>query len=128
MIEFVVRGKPRVQGSPSEKQWEDTVRQAAPHLDAQLGGPLRLRIDYFFKATTDLDADNMIKPIQDALKKRLYEDDNTVVDVRARKINLDERTLDLDGAPECLKSALEDQEGEFVLVTVTPARSEVAFA
>ena len=41
---------------------------------------------------------------------------------------MDERTLDLDGAPECLKSALEEQEGEFVLITVTPAHSEVAFA
>ncbi|MXY76696.1 MAG: RusA family crossover junction endodeoxyribonuclease [Acidimicrobiia bacterium] len=128
MIEFVVPEKPRVQGSPSEKQWRDKVQQAAQHLDKRLDGPLRLRIDYFFRRTTDLDADNMIQPIQNALKKVLYEDDSTVVDVCARKINLDERTIDLDGAPECLRSALEEQEGDFVLITVAPAHSEVAFA
>ena len=128
MIEFVVPEKPRVQGSPSEKQWEDKVRQAAPHLDKRLDGSLRLRIDYFFRGTTDLDTDNIIKPIQDALKEVLYEDDITVVDVCARKINLDEREPDLDGAPEVLKSALEEQDGDFVFITVAPAHGEVAFA
>ena len=33
-----------------------------------LHGPLRLRIDFFFDGMTNLDTDNIIKPIQDALE------------------------------------------------------------
>lgn len=130
MIEFVVPGKPRVLGAAADSRalWEDQVRQAAPRLDHLLEGPLRLRIDFFFRNKTDLDTDNMIKPIQDALETILYKDDRTIEDVRARKINVDEHHLDLAGAPVVLRSALEDQQGDFVFIRVAPAYRRLVFA
>ena len=129
MIDFVVPGKPLVQGADSRSKaaWKDQVRQAAPRPDGPLEGPLRLRIDYFFRAVTDLDTDNMIKPIQDALEGRLYDNDRTIEDVCARKINLDERKVDLAGAPDVLRSALEDQRDDFVFIKVAPLPPQVAF-
>ena len=114
-VDFVVPGKPRVQGSKSKKRWMNEVRHSAPCSDDLLEGPLCLRIDYFFIGETDLDVDNMIKPIQDALKGCLYDDDRTIYEVHARKVNLNE--CDVDGAPDVLRSAL-DQSDEFVYVRV----------
>ena len=129
MIEFVVLGKPLVLGADprSKAVWKDQVRQAAPRPDGLLEGPLCLRIDYFFRAVTDLDTDNMIKPIQDALEGYLYDNDRMIDDVCARKINLDERKVDLARAPDVLQSALEDQRGDFVFIRVAPIPSRVAF-
>ena len=129
MIEFVVLGKPRVLGAStrSRARWEDQVQQAAPPLDGALEGPLCLRIDYFFKGGTDLDTDNIIKPIQDALKGHLYDDDRTIEDVCARKINLDERKVDSAGAPDALRSLLQDPPDDFVFIRVAPRPPQVAF-
>lgn len=130
MIEFVVPGKPRVLGATtdSKARWTSQVQHEAPRLDNLLEGPLRLQIDFFFRGKTDLDTDNMIKPIQDALETILYEDDRTIEDVRARKINVDEHHLDLAGVPDVLRSALEDQQDDFVFIRVAPAHRRLVFA
>ena len=93
-----------------------------------LEGPLCRRIDYYFRAGTDLDTDNTIKPIQDALEGRLYDDDGTIEDVCARKINLDERKADLAGAPDDLRSAFENKRSDFVFIRIAPRPPQVAFS
>jgi len=119
-VGFVVSGKPRVQGSKSREAWKDEVRRAAPCRDDWLEGPLYLRVDYFFNGETDLDLDNMIKPIQDALKNCIYEDDKTIHEVHARKFNRNDYDLtwfDFDAAASGVQTA-PDQPEEFVFVTV----------
>ena len=119
-VGFVVSGKPRVQGSKSRETWKDEVRRAAPCRDDWLEGPLYLRVDYFFNSETDLDLDNMIKPIQDALKNCIYEDDKTIHEIHARKFNRNDYDLtqfDFDGAASGVQT-VPDQPEEFVFVTV----------
>ena len=127
MIEFVVRGKLRTPQAKSKRRWIEQVQRAVPPTVRLLDGPLRLRIDYFFRGQTDLDTDNIIKPIQDALEAILYHDDKTVVDVCARKINLYELPT-IVGAPDDLLPALEDWSSDFVFIRVAPAHRQVAFA
>lgn len=102
------------------------VQLAVPPTAELLSGPLCLRIDFFFRGVTALDTDNIIKPIQDALKDLLYHDDETVVDVCARKINL-YRLPNVLKAPADLLSALEDTSSDFVFIRVTPAPPSLAF-
>ena len=47
---------------------------------------LQVNIIYFYEDTSpDIDVDNIIKPILDALKGLAFEDDNQIVDVICRK-------------------------------------------
>lgn len=103
------------------------VQQAVPPKAVLLTGPLRLRIDFFFKGETQLDTDNIIKPIQDALKQFTYEDDETVTDVCSRKINLLQLPSILDAPPELLL-ALAEPPTDFVFIRVAAAHREMAFA
>ena len=49
---------------------------------------MRLSLVFFHTGTTDLDTDNIIKPIQDALVDVVYVDDDQVTDVFAAKRDL----------------------------------------
>ncbi|WP_420612118.1 hypothetical protein [Candidatus Spongiisocius sp.] len=69
----------------------------------------------------------MIPPILNALegsrddRGSLYADDNTIEEIRARRIDRDEREPDRDEASNKLRRAL-DRWDEFVLIRVAPAR------
>ena len=127
MIEFVVVGTPRTHKAHSRSQWQAAVKNAVPTDVGGLTGALRLRIDFFFENVTDLDADNIIKPIQDALEGVVYEDDEHVVDVCARKIGQQDLSPIID-PPTTLRNALRSQPGDFVYIRVAAARLEVAFS
>lgn len=103
------------------------MKEAVPEQDQLLNGPLRLRIDYSFQETTDLDTDNIIKPIQDALEALIYEDDKTVVDVCARKVNR-QRLPPFVDPPATVSDALTSVGGEFVYVGVAAAHRETTFS
>ena len=70
------------------------VREAAK-LRWPLGDPpateqLEVGIIYFYEnISPDVDVDNIIKPILDALKGLAFEDDNQIVDVICRKRQID---------------------------------------
>lgn len=49
---------------------------------------IRLEIIFFYEKYTQLDVDNIIKPIQDSLNNIVYIDDRLVFDVMARKRQL----------------------------------------
>lgn len=107
MVEFVVWGTPRSQQAKHRGQWQTRVQKAAPLPPKLLTGPLKLRIDFFFEGATNLDTDNIIKPIQDSLNDVVYQDDETVVDVCARKIDR-QHLPTLVAVPSVLLTALGD--------------------
>lgn len=127
MIEFVVEGTPRSHSANSRPRWQATVQQAAPAQDPLLDEPVRLRIDFFFETATDLDADNIIKPIQDALEDVVYEDDKAVVDVCARKVSRQD-PRPIINAPAALSAALGSTSGNFVYIRVAAVGQEVTFS
>lgn len=50
-------------------------------------GPIMVTMLYFYHAV-EIDADNILKPILDALKGLLYMDDNQITDILCRKRKL----------------------------------------
>ena len=127
MVEFVVWGTPRSQQAKRKKLWKEKVQRAAPSLPKMLTGPLRLRIAFFYSVKTDLDTDNIIKPIQDALEDVLYEDDEVVIDVCARQIDL-QRLPSVKAVPPVLLAALAKPARDFVFVRVAAADRGLAFS
>lgn len=127
MVEFVVRGTPKSQQAGSRKRWQEKVQRAAPPSSELLTGPLRLRIDFFFDGSAGPDTDNIIKPIQDALEDIVYGDDETVVDVCARKIDL-QRLPSLVAVSPTLLTALAEPSGDFVYIRVATAKRRLEFA
>ena len=128
MISFVVRGTPRShQAKKSKKHWMQQVRESAPASAELLDGALRLRIDFFFEGVTDLDSDNIIKPIQDALEEIIYMDDSSIVDVCSRKINRSAMPRLVDAPAPLLRTLAEDFDGDFVLIRVSNAFDQVTF-
>ena len=127
MVDFVVRGTPISQRSKhTKKLWQQQVQKAVPDLPKLLTGSLRVRIDFFFAAAPDADTDNIIKPIQDALKKVVYEDDKIVVDVCARSINLQDLPM-MVAVPSVLLAALSEPSSDFVFIQVGAAQDRLAF-
>lgn len=129
MIDFIVRETPKSQGADnkSKRRWQERIRNAVPPESELLTGPLRLRIDYFFDGSENPpDTDNIIKPIQDALKETLYDDDNTVVDVCARSIDLHNLPT-LEAVPPTLLRALDEPPEDFVFIQVTAVNRRLTF-
>jgi len=89
-LEFIVMGTPVTsQGSPDNRRfWQQRVRQAGEAEAAAKGllpsaDELVLRVAYFYVSDPIGDLDNIVKPIQDALKGIAYADDRQVVDLVA---------------------------------------------
>lgn len=87
-LEFVVMGTPiSAQGSGEAKRlWIKRVRSAADDAlsgDQPSNDTLVLRIAYFYMDAPAADLDNIVKPIQDALKGIAFADDVQVVDLIA---------------------------------------------
>lgn len=88
-LEFVVLGTPvSVQGSAdARRMWQQRVTRAAR--DAQGNGlpstfdDMVLRVAYFYVYAPAADLDNIVKPLQDALKGVAFEDDIQVIDLVA---------------------------------------------
>lgn len=101
----------------------------AAQSEAQLSlevGQCRLHVYFFFDGKTDLDVDNIIKPISDALNQVAYVDDANVVDVHASKRDLNSPGQ-LVNPPPSVVAALAAGD-DFVFVVVAPATSDIVFA
>lgn len=96
-FEFIVDGplvsqqaRKRGKGNRLE-DWKKTVRQEAEKywsLEQKTATELvMLQITYFYDSEK-IDVDNIVKPIQDAIKGLAYVDDNQVSDLLVRKRNL----------------------------------------
>jgi hypothetical protein len=80
---------------------------------------VKLDLTFFFDGITDLDVDNIIKPIADAIEGQVYVEDNQIVEVSARKLN--QKALPtLVNPPPSVIAALAAG-ADFVYIEVTPA-------
>lgn len=86
-FEFVIDGPPISQQARRRekvRQWRDEVRKLAaqywPAGEQPVAGPIMLTITSFYDSAS-IDVDNIPKPISDALKGLVYEDDKQVTDV-----------------------------------------------
>lgn len=90
IAEFIASGTPiSVQGSSASKlRWKARVSAAAsltlPAGFVPVADPVRVTIVYFY-VTTDVDLDNILKPIVDALNQVVYVDDSQVANIMAAK-------------------------------------------
>ena len=92
-LEYVVIGTPKsLRASGKSKQdWKRRIRAAAtaalPAIAPVSAASVRVTVVYFY-VQTDLDTDNILKPILDAMKDLVYEDDKQVIDIIAAKRDL----------------------------------------
>ena len=88
-VDFIVEGVPRSPNADSCSYWRDDVSEAAkrqwnfPPISTQV----IVVITCFSYGSAPLDADNMAKPILDALKGIVYYDDRPVRDLLSRHRN-----------------------------------------
>jgi hypothetical protein len=125
IAEFIVAGTPISSGARgrSRTRWKEAVSSAAsaalPHQHALVADSVRVTVVYFY-VRTDLDLDNILKPILDALIEVIYVNDFQVTDISASKRD-QTGTLILEGASpviiEQLASAAEEPQ-DFVYVAV----------
>lgn len=94
-FEFTVTGIPlslQCQNKESLNRWKTEVNNAASLKWTQgmppFKGELTIRITYYFENDSP-DVDNIIKPIQDALKGLVYDDDNQIVKTQCEKKDID---------------------------------------
>lgn len=92
-MDLVVRGIPAsLQSSAgSRERWKQRVQEAARariREEDQILGECRGIVVYFYFGETQLDVDNVIKPISDALSGIAYGDDRNVSEWIARKTDL----------------------------------------
>lgn len=97
--DFVVIGTPlSVQASGRSKaRWKAAVQAAAqaawPLGEAPLTDKLQIQVTCFHDSAPPLDADNMLKPIQDALNGLVYKDDRQLTDTHGALRDLNDRYL-----------------------------------
>lgn len=126
-FEFVMSGVPVSQQARRRglvREWVQNVQRVAEERwepDEPVGGAVAVTITYFFQGERAgrFDVDNMPKPILDALKGTVYEDDSQVFDLHCRKRD---RGLDLqipDASPSLLESLV--NEGPLLHVSVVEA-------
>src|SRR5690242_646317 len=87
--EFVVIGTPVSQQTRRRARlapWIDMVAKAAIGSGGEAFGrlPVKVCIIYFFEQT-DIDLDNLLKPLLDGLKRAVIDDDRLVVELWVRK-------------------------------------------
>lgn len=124
-FEFVVQGVPRsLQAKPpGRRAWMNKVAAAAqetwpanrPPMDEELS----VAIIYYHAGDADVDVDNIIKPILDALVNVAYVDDKLVSQVTSRRTRL-EAGLVIENVTPVLAEGLEMGE-DFVYVALRSA-------
>lgn len=104
-FEFVIDGPPVSQQARRRENlraWRAKVRSEAaknwPSEQPPTSDLVMLRIIYFYN-DMKVDVDNIVKPIQDALKELVYVDDDQIIDIlaskrkRFRNLRIDNRSM-----------------------------------
>ena len=113
-FEFVVAGSPVSQQTRRRellREWIQTVHQVARQgwvTEPPLAGAVAVTITFFYDSDL-LDVDNIPKPVLDALKGIVYDDDRQVSDLLCRKRDLSEELL-IQNPSTTLLDALRDRE------------------
>lgn len=126
-FEIMIPRRPLSVGSTnkSRQRWKDQIQKAArlEYYDEPLSdAALRLTIVFFY-TNNPVDVDNIIKPIQDALKGILYLDDRDIVDVHSYRRKCDE-VISTDDWPPRLVDAY-NLKSDCVYILVRDAFPEV---
>ena len=130
-LEFVVFGTPVSHQSHNKarlRAWQQSVRDAAqavwPEGQPPATGACLLIVVYFFgRFPANLDNDNLVKPIQDALNGLVYDDDRQVTDNVIRRTNIEVPFRFRAGKHSALLMETLRSETEFVYVRVEDAPS-----
>jgi crossover junction endodeoxyribonuclease RusA len=96
-VEFIVIGTPISHQSHNKERlraWGEAVAQQARNALPAAAQPTEVRIEvqvvYYFQSGPTLpDEDNLLKPIQDAMRGLVYVDDDQVMDGAASKRDID---------------------------------------
>ncbi|MCW5698932.1 MAG: RusA family crossover junction endodeoxyribonuclease, partial [Rhodospirillales bacterium] len=112
--QFTVAGIPvssQAKNKKAKRLWAERVKKAALALKPQgvevTVNEVSVAIVYFYHGATDLDLDNIAKPILDALNDVVYVDDGQVSQILLRKSPLSEGTIFDDPEPVLL-DAIDD--------------------
>jgi len=121
--EFVVIGTPVSQQTRKRARlapWIDMVAEAALESGEESfeNLPVKVSVTYYFEQT-DIDLDNLLKPILDGLKRAVVDDDRQVVELWARKRTIASALLTT-GQPPMVAAALISGE-EFIHILVESA-------
>lgn len=123
-FEFLIPRKPKSVQSKEKRGWTDFVahhaKEAWGNNPPVLEQDLHLTLIWLYStwsSQNSADVDNIIKPIQDALKEVVYGDDCCVVDVESHRRSFGEIS-DLIALPDVLIEAIQ-QEKECVYVQIS---------
>lgn len=90
-FEFVIAGPPVSQQTrrrARRRAWVDELRRSAmsrwPASEPPAVGPIRVNVTHVFVSVA-VDLDNLAKPVLDALKGVVFQDDGQISDMRMRK-------------------------------------------
>jgi Holliday junction resolvase RusA-like endonuclease len=97
LLEFIVIGKPKSHQTRNRRklqEWKQLVRQSAlltwPADRQPVTDELKITVQYFHqRISSQIDGDNLLKPIQDALIGLAYEDDRQIIDTATYMRNID---------------------------------------
>jgi crossover junction endodeoxyribonuclease RusA len=123
VLEFVVRGTPISTGASrrSKAKWRAKVSAAAT---TALGNDYAVVADVVratvvaFYVDTDLDLDNILKPILDAMNGLVYVDDFQVTNIVAAKRDVAGSYVLTDASPVLVEQLAAWESGDLVLVAV----------
>lgn len=94
-FEFIIQGPPVSQQTRNRsllRDWKNRVRFEAqrkwPSGNPPTQKEIEIRITYFYEDVSP-DVNNITKPIQDALKGLIFEDDRQIVNLTCRKRSID---------------------------------------
>ncbi len=109
-LEFIVEGIPASLQSSSigKARWKERVQEAARAAireEDELYDECRGILVFFYFGSTDLDADNIIKPVADALCAIAFPDDKLVSEWISRKTDLEQAVIR--DPPPCVAAVLE---------------------
>jgi hypothetical protein len=127
-FEFVIMGPPVSQQTrykPRRRAWIEQLRVVIaaswPIAEEPALGPVRVGITHVY-ATVSVDLDNLAKPVLDALKGIVIQDDEQVRELRMRKQELDQIALIRTYRPLLLEAL--DRGEEFLHAIVERALDE----
>lgn len=128
LFEFIVIGTPvsaQARRRQRVRDWINVVSAAAqeawPNGRAMISDDVEVEVTYFYEGMC-LDVDNMLKPILDGVKGVAIEDDAQVMDVKARRRNIDGNFNIRRASPELLRGFSNGE--EFVYVKISEATDQ----
>ena len=130
-FEFIVVGTPvshQTKNKARLRKWKEAVRNEAsnqwPNAEPMIDQPVQILIVYYYEGAA-MDTDNMIKPIQDAMKGSIFSDDCLVTDSRAAKRNLDGSYQVKGMSPVIAKGFCSGSEFVHVKILEAPSQEEL---